>query len=261
MVDYKNIMMRAHLEILDEYLPLAEEFGLGIEFGDFCREDVLEDRNEYSRRLTLVKEKVVPLNLRRTFHAPFRRLVPHSRDLELRRRSRERLLRAMDTAEELGCSTVVIHSAYDEKNDGPDELRRMRDDFVPFLEDIVERFEPPVALENIHDRDTAFLELIAEEIDSARLGFCMDVGHMSAFGEIPFARWYETFAGRTIHNHWHDNSGDRDAHGPLGSGNIDWKEIYTLRKAFCPESTIALEIPSGEGIRRSLKTLNRFLPL
>ena len=257
MVDYRNIMMRAHLEILDEYLELAEEYGLGIEFGDFCRNDILDDRDEYKRRLAYMKETVLPLSLKRTFHAPFRRIVPHSRDKELRRLSRERLLRGMETAEELACSTVVIHSAYDECNDSPGELKRMRDDFVPFLQKILSDFAPPVALENIHDRNTAFLEMIAEAIDDPRLGFCMDAGHMSAFGQIPYSEWYKTFAGRTIHNHWHDNSGDRDAHGPLGSGSIDWGEMYALRKEFCPDSTVALEIPSGDGIRRSLNTLER----
>ncbi|MBN2627437.1 MAG: hypothetical protein JXA95_12285, partial [Spirochaetales bacterium] len=84
MLDRVNIMMRAHWEIMDEYLRIAEEFGLGIELGDFCRADILEDRNEYARRVTLMKETVLPLNLGRTLHAPFRRILPHATDSSLR---------------------------------------------------------------------------------------------------------------------------------------------------------------------------------
>ena len=213
--------------------------------------------DEYERRREFVEENILPLNLKRTFHAPFKKIVPHSRDSGIRRRSRDMILRGMETAESLGCSTVVIHSAYDERDDGPDELERMTDDFVPFIEDLLNRFEPVISLENIHDRNTDFLMGIAGRIGNRRLGFCMDTGHMSAFGEISYAEWYETFRGRILHNHWHDNDGDRDAHGPLGSGSIDWKEIAGLRQAYAPGSTVALEIPSGEGIRRSLATLEK----
>jgi sugar phosphate isomerase/epimerase len=259
MLNCENIMMRAHLGIIDEYLELAEEFRIGIELGDFCDEGVMADQDEYSRRLKKMKAILLPLNLKRTFHGPFRGLVPHSTKGELRRRSREEIIRGLETAGELNCSTVVIHSAYNERNDSSEELKRMTDDFVPFLEDLLDRFEPLLVLENIHDRDTTFLQGIAERIDHPRLGFCLDVGHMSAFGEIPFSRWYENFSGRILHNHWHDNLGDRDAHAPLGSGSIDWNEIYCLRQKYAPESTVALEIASGKGIRQSLKTLDRHI--
>ncbi len=250
-------MMRAHWEIMGEYLALAGEFGLGIELGDFCREDVLEDRGEYERRVALIRETVLPLNLGRTLHAPFRRIVPHSADRALRSRSRDLIRRAVDTAGELECATVIIHSGYDEGNDGPRELERMADDFVPFLEELLDPAGPSLALENIHDRNTLFLEEIGRRIGHPRLGFCMDAGHMSAFGEIPFAGWYAAFGDRTIHNHWHDNAGDRDAHAPLGDGSIDWAEMVRLRRRHCPGSTVALEIPSEQGIRRSLETLAR----
>jgi sugar phosphate isomerase/epimerase len=257
MLDRENIMMRAHWEIMDEYLRMADEFGLGIELGDFCRADILEDRNEYARRIALMKETVLPLNLGRTLHAPFRKILPHARERTLRRRSRDLIRQAVDTAQELSCSTVVIHSGYDERNDGPQELARMADDFAPFLEELLDRFSPALALENIHDRNGSFLEEIGRRIDRPRLGFCMDVGHMFAFGEVPFSRWYESFAGRILHNHWHDNRGDRDAHAPLGEGSVDWAEIGRLRRTHCPGSTVALEIPSEAGIRKSLETLVR----
>ncbi|MBN2627751.1 MAG: hypothetical protein JXA95_13870, partial [Spirochaetales bacterium] len=54
-----------------------------------------------------------------------------------------------------------------------------------------------------------------------------------------------------------DNRGDRDAHAPLGEGSVDWSEIGRLRRAHCPGSSVALEIPSEEGIRKSLETLVR----
>ncbi|MDC7222349.1 MAG: sugar phosphate isomerase/epimerase [Spirochaetales bacterium] len=257
MLVYENIMMRAHLGIIHEYLELAEEFRLGIEVGDFCDVNVLADQDEYDRRLNRLKEILPPLGLKRTMHGPFRHLIPHSTDQSLRNHSRKLIVQGLVTAQKLGCDRVVVHSAYDERNDGPEELKRMTDDFIPFLEELLDRFEPLIVLENIHDRDTAFLRGIADRLDHPRLGFCMDVGHMSAFGEIPSAAWYETFAGRIFHNHWHDNRGDRDAHGPLGSGTIDWQEIAALRRKYAPNSTVALEIPSGEGIRQSLATLEK----
>ncbi|MDC7218483.1 MAG: sugar phosphate isomerase/epimerase [Spirochaetales bacterium] len=259
MLIHENIMMRAHLEIVDEYRELAEEFGIGIELGDFCNVEILADREEYDRRQRIWKEILPIIGLKRTLHGPFRGLVPHSTNSSLRRSSRELIIQGLETAEDLGCSTVVVHSAVDEKNDGPEELKRMTDDFLPFLESLLDRFEPSIVLENIHDRDTRFLKGIADQLNHPRLGFCMDVGHMSAFGEISFAEWYETFAGRILHNHWHDNDGSRDAHRAVGSGSISWQEITGLREKFAPQSSVALEIASGEAIRRSLKTLDRFI--
>lgn len=259
MIEYGDIMMRAHREVMDGYLRLAEEFGIGIEFGDFCRPRILEDPAEYARRLAYARERILPLGLKRTFHTPFKGINPHSTDRDLRKRSRRLIRESLDTAGLLGCSLAVIHTAYDENNDSPEELDRAARDFIPFLEKLLDDTDLLLCLENIHDRNTRFMNRLVGPIDHPRLGVCMDAGHMSAFGELGYADWYAGWKGRIFHNHWHDNDGTRDAHGPLGSGTIPWPELAKLRKTFAPDSTIALEVPYEEGIRESLKTLSPFL--
>jgi sugar phosphate isomerase/epimerase len=244
---------------MNDYLTLAEDFGLGIEFGDFCHPSVLAEPEEYARRLDFARERLVPLNLKRTLHTPFKGINPHSVDNNVRKKSRDMIKESLETAMILQCSLVVVHSAYDERNDNPEELDRAAEDFIPFLEQLLDQSNLLICLENIHDRDTAFLDRIAHAIDNPRLGFCMDVGHMSAFGKLPFETWYDHFGERTLHNHWHDNAGEKDAHGALGSGSIDWEKIVRLHERNCPQSTIALEIPHEAGIRQSLELLRPFL--
>lgn len=251
----KNTMMRTNKTMMPEHLKLAEETGIGVEFQDFCRPEVLGNPIEYKQRLDYAKRKIVPLNLPRSLHTPFRGLNPHAEDPWVRDRSRDMIRESLNTAGTLGCSLVVIHSVYNDQWSSSDDLDRAVERFVPFLELLLKESDLLLCLENIHDPDPDFLIRLGRAVPHPRLGFCLDTGHMSAFGKVPFRDWYQSLGNRTFHNHWHDNAGDQDTHLPLGEGRIDWQEITALQKSCCPDSSVALEISNGQGIRQSLKKL------
>lgn len=251
----KNLMMRTNRDMMPDYLKLAEETGIGVEFQDFCRPEVLGNPQEYKKRLEYAKGEILPLNLPRSLHTPFRGLNPHSPDSWVRQRSRELIRESLNTAAELNCSLVVIHSVYNDGWSTSEDLQGAVDLFVPFLESLLAESDLLLCLENIHDPDPEFLMKLGSALPHPRLGFCLDAGHMASFGKVSHESWYTQLGERTFHNHWHDNLGDQDSHLPLGDGRIDWKEMAVLRERWCPESSVALEISDAQGIRRSLEKL------
>jgi len=250
-------MMRTNRKMMDDYLILAEETGIGVEFQDFCRPPVLGNPLEYRERLKYAKDTIVPLDLPRSLHTPFRGLNPHSPDLWIRRQSQQMIQESLVTAAELNCSRVVIHSVYNDHWSSSDDLDRAVDLFVPFLERLLDESDLLLCLENIHDPDPEFLRRLGKALPHSRLGYCLDTGHMSAFGKVSYATWYKALGERTFHNHWHDNGGEKDTHHALGEGAIDWEQIVALKNQYCPESTVALEINEIQGIRQSLELLKK----
>jgi len=83
-----------------------------------------------------------------------------------------------------------------------------------------------VALENMPNmgmimmgRSPAELLPLLEGLD---FGICLDIGHANTAGTIDdFLRYKD----RVINVHIHDNLGDRDAHLPIGEGNIDFRKV------------------------------------
>lgn len=242
--------------MMPQYLKLAEETGIGVEFQDFCRPEVLGNPTEYSNRLEYALNEIVPLSLPRSLHTPFRGLNPHSPDPWIRQQSQIMIGESMETAAKLECTLVVIHSVYNDNWSTRQEMDQAVDLFVPFLERLLSRSDMLLCLENIHDPNPDFLSSLGKALPHPRLGFCLDVGHMASFGKVSFETWYNRLGDRTFHNHWHDNHGDKDSHLPLGDGSIDWSEITSLKAAYCPQSSIALELTDPDAIPRSLKEIS-----
>ncbi|MDE4907189.1 sugar phosphate isomerase/epimerase [Methanogenium marinum] len=80
---------------------------------------------------------------------------------------------------------------------------------------------------------------------------CLDVGHaflsgkLDSFLRLPFA-----------HCHIHDNCGTKDSHSPLGSGNIDWKNVLGTLKEKNVEPI--LEVRSLDAVGTSFALLKSY---
>jgi sugar phosphate isomerase/epimerase len=67
------------------------------------------------------------------------------------------------------------------------------------------------------------MKAILDGFDPARVGMCLDTGHVHCGGDpAAFAR---EMTGRIVTVHLHDNAGDRDAHALPGEGTIDWPVV------------------------------------
>lgn len=85
-----------------------------------------------------------------------------------------------------------------------------------------------IAVENT---PRATIEALCEAVDvlsseGYKVGICLDVGHANYAGCVP-ADAVRMMEKRIKMLHIHDNYGDRDAHQPPFSGNINWKELMT----------------------------------
>jgi len=86
-----------------------------------------------------------------------------------------------------------------------------------------------VLIENIgldprdYDRQPETLSDICREFD---MGICFDTGH--AHCGLGDREALSCFSEYTEQIHVHDNFGDRDAHMPVGEGDIDWKSYREL---------------------------------
>ena len=81
-----------------------------------------------------------------------------------------------------------------------------------------------------------------ENVNDPRMKMCMDIGHVSAYSQIPVMEWLEMFAPWIRHFHIHNNDGLVDSHQPLASGVIPMEEVLHRAIELCPEATFALEL-------------------
>ena len=99
-----------------------------------------------------------------------------------------------------------------------------------------------VALENVMEPEPSLLAEIARQVDDARLGLCLDVGHANTFvSHVPPLEWIAPMAPWLRHVHLHNNAGRNDLHDPLGQGTLAMEQVLDTVLALCPAATFTLE--------------------
>lgn len=100
------------------------------------------------------------------------------------------------------------------------------------LHAMAERAGVTVALEVIPNRLSgadALVSFIENDLDGAKVGICMDVGHAFIMGDLGDA--IETCSGHLVTTHLHDNRRRTDDHLAPGEGLIDWPAaLMSLQK-------------------------------
>ncbi|MFA6170927.1 MAG: sugar phosphate isomerase/epimerase [Patescibacteria group bacterium] len=91
-------------------------------------------------------------------------------------------------------------------------------------------------------------------------GFTLDVGHASANAHLnkkyPLSAWLKTLGADIKIIHLHDmqiqiQNGMKveQAHIPMGSGVVDWKNFFKLKKKHCPDAPMIIELPEEDAIK------------
>ena len=103
---------------------------------------------------------------------------------------------------------------------------------VEELLEMAERAGVQLALEVIPNKLSsadALVSFIENDLDSAKAGICMDVGHAFMMGDLGDA--IEACSGHLVTTHLHDNRGKTDEHLPPGAGAINWPAtLMSLQK-------------------------------
>jgi len=197
-----------------------------------------------------------------SLHAPFTGLDVSSSNEELRKRSVQQILDAMEPGERLGCGHIVVHPGsgkYDQR-DHYDKAKKL---LITSTEELVKEAEErglTVALENmLAPRDgfrvgtrAAELREVIESLSAGDLGICLDTGHAHYNG---LEAWTETkdAGDLLIDLHVNDNDGSKDDHKVPGEGTLNWPPFIKALKEVDYRGVFMLEIYGGDEMQKRLE--------
>lgn len=228
---------------------LARAHGLGLEIAEFCTAWNLEEHWQETEASVRQKLAGIP---RRVLHGPYNELFPCAIDPRAREVARLRYRQALAAAVHFGADKVVLHGGYNPWLYYPVWYREQSAQFWrEFAQEIPEGIT--LCLENVLEPEPELLLDIVRAADSPRLGLCLDVGHVNAYSRVPVLTWLERCAPDIQHFHIHNNAGDADTHSGLTEGTIPMEPLLRAVAEKCPEATVTLELPQGEGSVRWLE--------
>ena len=199
-----------------------------------------------------------------TLHAPFMDLSPGSSDPEVRKLTRHRLQQTLDLVPLFNPLSVVCHAGFDFKRYGfhPEEWIKLSMETWPWLSDRLQVLGSQLMLENVYEDHPREIMMLLENLDSDKVGFCLDTGHAVVFSNTPLKSWIAEMAPFIRQIHWHDNHGIMDDHMGLGKGSIDFQPLIEHLKA--GKSTppiITLEPHTEKNLWDSLAFLDNIWPV
>lgn len=243
---------------IDEYMRLAEQYGLAFEYNDFFAPGLLDDSAALKERIRIYKS----LNRSResdTLHGAFYDVLPFSWDSGIRKNSVYRMRQSVEIAEELGCRGVIFHT-----NFSPDFLNneKYRKNWLECMREVITQLlsdsSCDIYLENMFDQSPNELaELSALLQGESRFGICLDIAHMRLATDKP-REWFRALAPYIKHFHLNDTHLEYDEHLALGQGSIDWLEIEALLEEYgLKDKSRLIEVSGLDKIQESLKYCQR----
>ncbi len=193
--------------------------------------------------------------VRRTVHAPFQELFLGAPDILVRKAAMERLKYAFDIAALFKPESIVLHLNYEEKRFGFVFAEWFRN-IIPDLEVFAKKAEAMgamLALENVYEENPGTMREILLRLSGKNVWSCLDVGHVNAFSKAPLRQWLAKIGEFIRQFHLHDNDGKRDAHAPIGSGNVDFSKIARFIAVSRQKPMITLEPHTEEDIWKTLE--------
>jgi sugar phosphate isomerase/epimerase len=163
-----------------------------------------------------------------SFHGPFWDLISGSVDPEIRRVARARFDSLFQLVERVLPERIVLHTGFD-----PRHHRGRRREWI---ENSLSTFEPFVrraellkctlVIENVFEEDPQLHRELLERMNSAFVGFCLDLGHQHSFSQTPLDKWLQAVWPYLKEVHLHDNDSASDDHLPVGAGTIDFDLLF-----------------------------------
>jgi sugar phosphate isomerase/epimerase len=196
-----------------------------------------------------------------SIHGPFMDLSPGGVDQRIKAVTRDRLLKTIELAHFFNPKTIVFHPGYERwKFDGNINL---------WLESSVQTWKPLVkeaeergltlAIENVFEESPDPIKNLLEEIHSPRFRFCFDTGHHNVFSKTLLPGWMEALGGFLSEVHLHDNHKEMDEHLPVGEGEFDFNQFFTLLSQSKLNPLYTLEPHEEAHLQRGLQAVKRYI--
>lgn len=242
---------------LPRYLPLVLEYGFHIELG-FDAVDLEHMARTEARRMA---DQIRARGSRLSLHGPFWDLSPGSPDPLIRQVTRLRFHQLFDLVPIFQPLQVVCHTGYDPRHHGgqwEQYLERSLAVWGPLAERAAV-LDTPLLLENVWEDSPRYHKELFGQLGCLHVGFCLDVGHQNSFSRTPLPLWLEMLAEPLREIHLHDNDGQRDAHLPVGEGNVDFAALVTFLRGHPRPPLLTLEPHQESHLFASLNNLAAML--
>jgi len=255
---YRNIISRCFINAPFEQLQsgllelfLAHRFRPEIGLEGDCLWTA--PREEFTDLAAILEKNELPC----TLHAPFFDLSPGALDSRILAVSREKLQRAFDLIEIFRPRSIVCHLGYDENKHSykMDAWLRTSAETWNELLQVAARTGTPVMFENTYETDPDVHLRLFEQLAGSDFGFCLDVGHLSAYAGTDWQLWTAKLLPFLRQLHLHDNSGERDDHIAIGAGCFDFKGLFTFLRQKNVSPLVTLEPHSEKDIWGSITVL------
>jgi sugar phosphate isomerase/epimerase len=181
-------------------------------------------------------------------------------DDSMRRKALAEAQAALSLAATIPYRYLVVHlgvpdSAEARKNDNSREAARRS---VEEMNVMAGRVGVKLAIEVIPNplsSAESLVSFIEDDLEGARVGICMDVGHAFMMGDLGDA--IETCSGLLIATHLHDNNGKSDDHLAPGQGAIDWPSALMSLQKVGYDGTWLFEVANTSTPRDVLKRIEK----
>ncbi|MFZ0449375.1 MAG: sugar phosphate isomerase/epimerase family protein [Desulfatiglandaceae bacterium] len=243
----------------DTYLLQIVEEGLNPEIGL----DATALENFTQNDFRSVAEKLRERGLVVTLHAPFMDLSSGSPDPDVWKLTRRRYEQLAELVPLFRPKTVVCHAGFEARRYGflgeawYENSLKMWSWLASRLDDEGSM----LMLENVFEEYPEDLNPLFDKLDRKKVGFCLDVGHCSAFSAAPVESWIHCLGPYIGQLHLHDNLGQKDDHLCLGRGSIDFGRVFSLLvKILKGSPVVTLEPHREEDVRPTIAYLAKVWP-
>ncbi len=198
-----------------------------------------------------------------SFHGPFVDLSPGSIDPEIRKVSRKRFEQVLRLVPIFRPKTVVCHTGYEELRHGYMLDQWLENSLAAWrwFADELNALGTRLVIENVFEPGPENLLPLLESLKGRDVGFCLDVGHQSAFSRSSLRKWLDVLGSYLRQLHLHDNRGDSDSHLAMGKGGIEFHILFEfLRQHSGIQPLITLEPHVDDDLGPSLFYLEEHWP-
>ncbi len=177
-----------------------------------------------------VAEKLRERGLLVTLHGPYMDLSSGSPDPDVWDLTRRRYDQVAELVPFFRPRSVVCHAGFEARRYGflGEAWYQKSLEMWSWLARRLDDAGTKLMLENVFEEDPEDLKPLFDHLDPEKVGFCLDVGHCSAFSLASFESWIRCLGPYLGQLHLHDNHGKKDDHLCLGRGNIDFRRIFSL---------------------------------
>jgi sugar phosphate isomerase/epimerase len=176
-----------------------------------------------------------------------------SADAKARAQAMAEVERALQMARRIPVKVLVVHLGWPRAHarfggSNRDAARRSIEELFLIAEPLGVRIAAEV-IPNDLSRPGSLVHLIAEDLESAEIGICLDFGHAHMEGDLVDA--IEVASGHLSAVHVHDNRGRADDHLLPFEGTIDWPAALTAVQKVGYDGPMIFEI-AGRGTTRDM---------